>query len=200
MPRRPGRTKAGNERRASIIQMAEQIIRSDGFHELTMDSIAEAMDIGKSTLYHYFATKDDLIAVIYSDTMTFLLNRYDERLELASSFSEVLEGAISDMLELNAQSPGKIRTLYAETRRLPVPIQNQMRKVERQYASAIATTITNGIIAGEFRRVDPFLASQALIGIVAHARFWFNPQGERDFRQVARQLWDILQGGLTPAS
>ncbi len=47
-------------RREQIVDAAEKVFFSKGFSSATMDEIAEAAELGKGTLYLYFANKEDL--------------------------------------------------------------------------------------------------------------------------------------------
>lgn len=43
------------------MQAAEQLFRTRRFHEITLDEIARAADVGKGTIYLYFSDKENLI-------------------------------------------------------------------------------------------------------------------------------------------
>ncbi|ETB30963.1 hypothetical protein N602_31750 [Mycobacterium avium subsp. hominissuis 10-5606] len=73
MARKPGVTVAGVRRRAQILQKAEQLIARGAFQDMTMESIAEALDVSKSGLYHYFKHKDDLLFAIRLQTLSSLI-------------------------------------------------------------------------------------------------------------------------------
>lgn len=48
------------QRREEILQAAEKVFFSAGFHQCTMDDIAHTAELSKGTLYLYFNSKDDL--------------------------------------------------------------------------------------------------------------------------------------------
>ena len=47
-----------------IIEVAQDIFKKYGFRKSTMDEIAEAAGKGKSTLYHYFKSKEEVFAAV----------------------------------------------------------------------------------------------------------------------------------------
>ena len=49
------------EKKLRIMQAAEQLFRTRRFHEITLDEIAKAADVGKGTIYLYFQDKENLI-------------------------------------------------------------------------------------------------------------------------------------------
>ncbi|MFH1614164.1 MAG: TetR/AcrR family transcriptional regulator [Planctomycetota bacterium] len=49
-----------NDKRKQIMRVVEELAANRRFHEITLDEVAEAAEIGKGTIYHYFKDKEDL--------------------------------------------------------------------------------------------------------------------------------------------
>ena len=58
------RERERNARRESILDAAQELIASGGYHGLRMDAVAEAVELSKGTLYLYFENKDALCAAV----------------------------------------------------------------------------------------------------------------------------------------
>ena len=54
------------ERREEIISVALQLIEKNGFQKTSMREIAILANMGKSSLYDFFKTKDEIVAVSYT--------------------------------------------------------------------------------------------------------------------------------------
>jgi len=50
-----------NQRRTAILQQARRLFATKGFSETSMDDIAQACDMQKASLYHYFNSKQRLL-------------------------------------------------------------------------------------------------------------------------------------------
>src|SRR6478735_8788259 len=100
MARKPGVTVAGVQRRAQILQKAEELIARGGFHEMTMDSIAEALDVSKSGLYHYFKQKDDLLFAIRLETLTTLIAHQRERMNSGRPYVDLVQEMLQEGIKL----------------------------------------------------------------------------------------------------
>ena len=62
--------KSEEEIKAEIIAAGSQLFMKYGYYKTTMEDIARAVKKGKSTLYHYFESKDDvIIGVINSNSI-----------------------------------------------------------------------------------------------------------------------------------
>jgi AcrR family transcriptional regulator len=53
--------------RAHIISTALELFSRHGLAEVTVDHIADVADIGKGTIYNYFATKEDIVVAFMVD-------------------------------------------------------------------------------------------------------------------------------------
>jgi len=61
-----------DDKKERIIEIAEQLFAQYGFLKTTMEDIAKKVHMGKSSVYYYFKSKDDIFAeVIRKDTRNF---------------------------------------------------------------------------------------------------------------------------------
>lgn len=57
---RASRHTEGRDTRTRILAAAQEVFSQKGFHQATMDEIAERADVGKGTLYRHFPSKENL--------------------------------------------------------------------------------------------------------------------------------------------
>lgn len=91
------KTRRGQERRAAIVQAAAQLMHERGVRGTSLEDVLEVAGAGKSQLYHYFSSKDDLSAVVLDHQLTKVLGAQQEfRLEtwrgLRAWLDALLEG------------------------------------------------------------------------------------------------------------
>ena len=61
-----------DDKKERIIEIAEQLFAQYGFQKTTMEDIANKVHMGKSSVYYYFKSKDDIFSeVIRKDTRIF---------------------------------------------------------------------------------------------------------------------------------
>lgn len=63
--RKPGRPPAGPERRDAILDAALHCFVDRGFHGTAMPDIATRTGIAAGTIYHYFASKEELVNALF---------------------------------------------------------------------------------------------------------------------------------------
>ena len=56
--------KEHDERRGEILDAAQLLFNSQGYDSTSVNAIIEHLGISKGTFYHYFSSKEDLIAGI----------------------------------------------------------------------------------------------------------------------------------------
>ncbi len=107
-PSRIERKKA--ELRRRIIETAVGMFNDKSFHGVTMDEIADAVDIAKGTLYNHFPSKEEIVAAFIRNSFT---SRHYERImrfrelkgtraRAAHIFTELMRGVMrqKDLFEV----------------------------------------------------------------------------------------------------
>jgi AcrR family transcriptional regulator len=56
-------------REGRILEVARSMIVHDGYHGLSMDRIAEALEYSKGTIYQHFSCKEEILIVLVNQTM-----------------------------------------------------------------------------------------------------------------------------------
>lgn len=87
-----------------ILQVAEEVLTEKGFHDASMDEIAQRVGIAKGTIYLHFPGKEDLIFT--------LLKRYAQ--EFLEGMDQIFALALSPRAKLEAM----LRSLCGSTKRL----------------------------------------------------------------------------------
>ncbi len=86
-----------NKKREKIIETATKIFSKFGIKKSTMDEIAKKIRMGKSTIYHYFKSKEDIF------------------LAVAKRESDILKKSLLEAIK-NVDSPQEKFRAYAKTR------------------------------------------------------------------------------------
>ena len=81
--------------RKDILDAALDILAFEGLDRLSMESLARKLGMNKSSLYHWFRSKDDIIEMIFTEGHRTLMSK-GFRLTLDGSPEEVLTRAASE--------------------------------------------------------------------------------------------------------
>ncbi len=72
-----------------ILNSAIKIIEEEGFDRLTLSSLADALGVRKPSIYHHFASKDEIISELYGKARK-LLRKHTFRVDFTKDAEEVL--------------------------------------------------------------------------------------------------------------
>lgn len=72
------KTRRGQQRRAAIVEAAAELMYERGVRGTSLEDVLEAAEAGKSQLYHYFTSKDDLAAAVLDHQLKQVLAQQHE--------------------------------------------------------------------------------------------------------------------------
>ncbi len=73
--------KTYDEQKQSVVQAAAVVIQQFGFEKTTMGDIAKALNMGKSSLYHYFTSKEDIFLEVFKTEVAELRGEFLKAIE-----------------------------------------------------------------------------------------------------------------------
>ena len=92
------RKRDPNLKRKKIFEAALQVFAERGFHNATMDEIAQASQVAKGTLYRYFSSKEDLLEQLLRTTSRELVVRFAEAFGTEGDILQQIETFIRSWL------------------------------------------------------------------------------------------------------
>lgn len=76
--------------RARLLSTAMKLIHEQGFDSTTIEAIAAAADVGKGTIYNYFATKEDIVVTFFVEMERRVQNKVAKLSEKHDSLEQAL--------------------------------------------------------------------------------------------------------------
>jgi AcrR family transcriptional regulator len=190
-------TTSGTSRRDELIDLAAQMFDRTGYHQTSMAQLAAAAGVAKATLYHYFASKEQILIAIHGVFMDPLLDAHQRRLGRSITAGHLLLEAMCDIVELMRSHRGYVRVFFEHHRDLPEPERTAVAERRRIYQSMIQDVIEQGIAGGEFRTdINPGIAALTVFGACNWTYQWYDPTGPLTPRDVAFEMWKYIRDGL----
>ena len=184
------------QRRQEIIEIAMPLFVKQGFNETSMRQIAQAVGMGKSTLYDYFASKDDIIVFVIQEHIALLMERANaiiaEEGDAAGHLRDILEMQLAFSLENKAFY---MRVMF-EAQRLKVESQQRIQTRRYAYQDLVKKLIETGIQQGCFRQVDATMAMKTLLAMMTPVIYTSRPSGTP--QEMLAEGLDLILNGLQP--
>jgi AcrR family transcriptional regulator len=155
-------------RRAELLASAARVFGEKGFAAASMQELAEGMSLKPTAVYHYFASKDELLAEVVVRAHTEAWQTVSRAMSATTDARQAL-GAFVESLTKWAEGRRHEATLLLQAQ----PLTEGAGRDAVTHASAVyRDCVTNLVRRGQFegrlkRDVDPELASAAILGAVA---------------------------------
>jgi AcrR family transcriptional regulator len=202
------RNQAQNEqiranRRVQILEAARGVFAQDGYHAANVSDVAAAAGVSQGTVYHYFASKEELLMAVYEDWETTNLDReIDAALAAAPTFAGKL-AALARSAGKRVEGSGQLLNAQVEFwSHIPrhEAIRERFRTLFANLGAELAQLIRAGMEAGEFRRVDPDSLARLLIaaydGLIVQ---WLADPASVNWETSADTLTAVVLHGLVQA-
>jgi TetR/AcrR family fatty acid metabolism transcriptional regulator len=154
---------AHRAKRKQILDAAIRVFADHGYHGARVGDIAEHAGVAHGLLYHYFASKDDVLRSIFTENWGELIGRFRAVEASDESAPEKLEGIAKILLRTWRNDPALVTVMVREVARSH-QLQDRVDEV-REAFTIVQRVIEDGQASGTFRRdVDARLASWIFYG------------------------------------
>ena len=158
-----------------------------GYHGASMRTIAERAELSVPGLYHYYASKQEMLAALLDLTMTDLRERSlaarEQGRDCVERFALLVECLAlyhTHRRELGFVGASEMRSLAPEAyRRVAAVRREQQRLVDDEVAEAV--------LAGAFATTRPQEAARAVVTLCTALPQWFRETGPSSPEQIAAQ-------------
>jgi AcrR family transcriptional regulator len=167
-------------RRRAIFAATVKLILEKGFPETSMREIAEAAGMGKSSLYDYFKTKDDILLFIVQEETRAVVEKAQAIAALPLPPEVRLQRILAMHLRFMQANGYLLSRLSVEMQRLSPERQQGFQQERYAYQDTVAAVIQEGITQGCFRPVHPLHAARLLINSLLSVLYTTRPTASAD--------------------
>ena len=195
------RSTNGDKRRL-ILDAAVRVFARRGYHTSRVGDIAEEAGIAHGLLYHYFASKEEVLETVFRENWRELLETF-ARIEASDEPPlDQLEGIAKTLLRTWRAQPELVTVMVREVARSP-QLQAQVDEIRAGF-QVIQRVIERGQADGTFRpELDARLASWSFYGGLEELLTgWVLgqlPDGVEEVARAERTVVDLVCGGLVRA-
>lgn len=190
-------------RRRQLLTAAVAVMQTTGFHQMSMQALAEEADVSVGLIYKYFSGKEDLLLAAIID----ILDAFRDELEpaMAAAGEDPVPRLVAGFrryLQIVDENISAVVLTYRESRTLTPQGRERIKELEVETSAPLRTAVEAGIAAGVMHELDPDLVVFNLL-MLAHGwalKHWhFAPRYTLD-EYIQAQLRFTLPTLLTPAA
>jgi len=185
IPLTPGEQAA---RRREIVDIAIRIFSEKGFRQTSMREIAKAAEMGKSSLYDFFKTKEELVVFSLEEEMTDIIEKAQAIACLNTPPDVRLKKIMEANLRFMKKNGNMLIWLNAEAQFLEDEYQKRLKAKHYAYQDLVKSVIEEGTSQGCLRNVNALLAARLLINSMLTVLYTTRPTGSAE-----KMLEDVIE-------
>ena len=200
IPDQTRRERRIERQRKAIMDAAAELFAQKGYPATTTRDIAEAMDVGESTLYGYFSSKKDVLQAILTQQAELVdsLLAHIVELEDMQSIVNLVDLLMEKILTRTVYNRVLIAEAWTDDDILQSYVLIRWQPVMQTLKDFIARKTADGL----FRPVEPGLGARMLVAcfiaaILPVLRGVEPPPSPQQRRQLAANIVGIISNGLS---
>lgn len=191
-----------DKRRENILQHSAELFAEAGYHKASIDQLADASDITKSLIYHYFKSKKDILYHCMLNHVELLRSTAQDCIDPEKSSKDQLQHILNRFLEIYETAGARHRILVNDLHQLPpdqkaeiIAIENDITRIFKSLVTQISSPVNSNSIAPQnnLNTARTFL----LLSMINWTHTWFNKDGTMTSKDLGALVYDIFVHGVT---
>ena len=198
-PAREARATA--DKRRVILDAAVRVFARQGFHSCRVSDIADEAGVAYGLVYHYFASKDEVLDTLFLERWNVMLELIREVDAESLPVREKLGAIAAFIIDSYRHDPDLMKVIIVEVTRAANSFgQTHLAQIREAYA-LIAGIVEAAQREGEFKRtVSAEFAALAFYGAIEQVLtgwiFDLLPRGDEEYEQAKSFVVETICGGL----
>lgn len=176
---------------ADIAAAAAQLFARDGYSNVGMRDVAEALGIRGASLYHHYTSKEQ---ILYAIALTVTREPVEQQLPLLDApgtpgerLGALVRAHVRHLCRRRVEHLVGLQEMSLLTPEHRAEIDGHRRYYQRRVREVIAA----GARAGELHVADPQLAALALLDMLNGISRWYSPDGARPVAELEEEYAEL---------
>lgn len=185
-------------RREVILREAARLFCEKGYLAANLRELASRAGIQGGSIYHHFASKQEILFQVMDGTMSDMIAQLSKRLEGAEAPSERLRRMMHFHIEYVVTGSERTYITDDELRNLEPDNYREVVAKRDRYQRMIEEILVAGQQQENWSVGNLKLTTRAVIKVCAGVAAWFKPEGDFTLAEVADAYVELVTGGLLP--
>jgi AcrR family transcriptional regulator len=199
------RMREKEQRYETLLRAAEYLFVHRGYHETSVENIADRAEVSVGTVYFYFKNKEELLLKLFSEGVHTLRVILGQAFLKAKKPEEGFQAAgIAFFDEFCKKHPGKVAIVFKEavgqSRLLEEARRVMLQKLtDDVYAALLIVSKALGIVYSNPRTAQ--VVAVGILGIYERVAYqylmWADDHDKKDLGTIGRDAVNFIMGGLS---
>lgn len=196
-----GQRASAADKRRLILHAAVRVFARQGFHTCRVSDIADEAGVAYGLVYHYFASKDEVLDTLFLERWNVMLELIREVDGQEVPVREKLAAIAAFIVDSYRHDPDLMKVIIVEVTRAANSFGNTHIDTIREAYELIGGMIEQAQRQGVFKaEIDARFAAMAFYGTIEQLLtgwiFDLLPQGEEQFERAKWLVIETVCGGL----
>jgi TetR/AcrR family transcriptional regulator, cholesterol catabolism regulator len=183
-----------------ILKEAAKLIGQKGYAGTSFQEIADRVGIHKSTLFHYFKNKEQMLLLILESSIETVYTNLEYIIGNTQLRPEQkLEQAISNHLTMLVEYFDNINVYLNEFRNLSSGNRAVYLTKRKKYENDFKKIVLEMMEAGYYEDLNPKVVTFGILGMLNWTAKWFREDGKFSISEVARDFYRMVTQKGVPA-
>ena len=188
--------------RQEILEAALELFSQNGFHNVSMNEIAQKAEFAVGTMYKFFENKEDLYKALVLEQADKFHNVLSRVIEEPVNEIEKIRNYVKAKGEAFSANVSVIRLYFAETRGASFSVRagldSEIRERYGHFLETLASVFASGMEKKRFKKIaDPYHLAVAIDSLTnAFLFLWLEAPDRHPYPEDPDVILDILFKGL----
>jgi AcrR family transcriptional regulator len=196
-PSADAKERERREKREAVLHAAVRAFNEKGFGATSLDDVANALGVTKPTIYHYFASKDEILFECVRRGLDSIREAAEAVATHGGGGLERLRRLMLDYALIMTRDFGMCITRTADHELSPES-RVRFRAMKREIDQTVRRVVEQGMADGTIAAGDPRLVTFTLAGALNWIARWYDENGQLAPQDVAEGCVATLIAGLAP--
>jgi AcrR family transcriptional regulator len=183
------------DKQGAILMQAARLFSDRGFANVSLDDVAQRLDIAKPAIYYYFGSKEQILFECFSRAFDVADRVMKEALAMEGTAREKLESYMHGYLERHLNGEAPAMPLH-DLKSLSAPFRARIERRRRARRNRLRALVTDAVAEGSFKPCDPAVVMSAWGGAASWIIESFDPRGGLSAQAVADQVVSLFLHGV----
>ena len=190
-------SKRGEATFERVMRIVATMYRERGYERTSMSALARRAGLTAPAIYHYFGSKEEILAAFLDYTLRDLTNSVRASIR-GKTWSAKLQSFMKALVRWQLQQTpfpeayDRIFELGQLRNSLPDSHRKHILELEREFYELCKEIIEKGVESGEFRNVPVAPTTFAIIAMGDYILGWYRPEGSITQMQLAESYADLV--------
>ena len=182
-------------KREAVLKTAAQLFLEKSYGRMSMNDVADRLNITKPALYHYFDNKEDILLECYRLGVRLIEEILNEIADHCGTGLQKVEAFIQSYAIVMTVNFGRC-VMRLDEGDLSSGARAEMRAYKRKIDRRLRGFIQEGIEDGSIAQCDTKIAAFSIAGALNWICMWYEPEGALSAEEIATQFARTLTQGL----